>query len=111
MSGHIVLSVLLFRRDNDPDTWIAQALEHNIVAHGSDINQAKVAFERTVSGYFKLARTHDQKPFASLKPAPRVFWDTWFDLAQQNVQAERISASCAYMLPVVNNEPLPTGQQ
>ena len=104
----ILLRVLFFCDPSDPDTWVAQALEHDIAAHGSDVGRAKVAFERTVAGYFKLALKHHQEPLASLMPAPAVFWETWKDAAQQKVQAERMPSVDAYMLPVVTHEPLPT---
>jgi hypothetical protein len=111
VAHHIVLSVLLFRRASDPETWIAQALEHDIVAHGPDLERAKLAFERTVLGYFQLAKKYQQPPLASLDRAPQIFWDRWNELAQRQCgPVERIPALSAYMLPVVTNDPLPAGQ-
>jgi hypothetical protein len=74
---HIVLSVLFFREPGDSDTWVAQALERDIAAHGKSIEQAKLAFERTVAGYLRLAAKHHQEPLATLKPAPEPFWSAW----------------------------------
>jgi hypothetical protein len=74
---HIVLSVLFFREPSDPDTWVAQALERDVAAHGKSIEQAKLAFERTIAGYLRLAAKHHQEPLAMLKPAPEPFWLAW----------------------------------
>ena len=74
---HIVLSVLFFREPDDPDTWVAQALERDIAAHGKSIEQAKLAFERAVGGYLRLAVKHHKEPLAMLKPAPEPFWSAW----------------------------------
>jgi len=107
LSSHqILLRVLFFREAHNSDTWIAQALEHDIAAHGEDIEHAKLAFERTVSGYFLLAAKYHQEPLASLKPAPSIFWEIWKTRATATVEAKRISSSAAYMLPVVSNDPL-----
>jgi hypothetical protein len=98
--------VLFFREAHDPNTWIAQALEHDIAAHGEDVERAKLAFERTVSGHLQLAAKYHQEPLASLQPAPNIFWDLWKLRAEKTVEATRISSSAAYMLPVVSNDPL-----
>ena len=54
-ASHLLLRVLFFRDSDDPGTWIAQALEHDIAAYGSDMEHAKIAFERTIRGYVTLA--------------------------------------------------------
>lgn len=98
------LRVLFFRDLQDPDTWVAQALEHDIAAHGGDIEQAKVAFERTLSAYIQLAHKYQEEPLAKLVPAPRVFFDIWQAVAKPKVQAELIRSAHLYMLPVVTHE-------
>jgi hypothetical protein len=104
---HILLSVLFFRDPDDPDTWIAQGLERDIVAHGADINLAKVAFERTVSGYIQMAARYQQTPLTSLKPAPDVFWDKWrSSLTGAHPRAERMPSIDAFMLSAVANDPI-----
>ena len=110
MTGDIVLKVLLFRREGDLDTWIAQGLQHNIVAHGPDVEHAKRAFVRTVRGYIELATKHGQDPLASIRPADQFFWNCWKEIAAPTVLAERLQSTDAYMLPVVNNDPIPAGQ-
>jgi hypothetical protein len=105
----VLLRVLLFRESRDSHTWIAQALEHDIAAYGEDIEQAKLAFERTVSGYFVMATRHHREPLAGLPPAPDGFWDVWQRLAdQQTMQAEPIPSIPGHMIPVVTDEPVQT---
>jgi hypothetical protein len=104
----IVLRVLFFRSPDNPNTWIAQALEHDICASGGpDIEHAKRAFEETLRGYFSLSERHHVEPLSTLKPAPAWAWDTWKMLAQAKLQAERVPSIPAYMMPVVQYDALP----
>jgi hypothetical protein len=100
--------VLLFQDPTEPGTWIAQALERDIAAHGSDVSSARTAFERTVAGYVKqLGTGQDIDPLSSLQPAPLIFWDLWNRTVSASVQAERISTIPAFLIPVVTHESLP----
>jgi hypothetical protein len=101
----VVLRVLLFH-DPHSESWIAQALERDIAAFGADVEEAKRAFERTVSGYFTLLEGNP-RGLEVLKPAPDVFWDTWERVASERMQAERMLSIPAYMMPAVTNDPLP----
>ena len=65
-NGHIVLSVLFFREPSG--IWVAQALEHNIAAQGGTVEEATVAFERTVEGYLRLDAKLGREPLSVLKP-------------------------------------------
>ena len=87
--------------------WVAQALEHNIAAFGPDIEHAKRAFERTLSGYLEIAAKYHREPLADLKPAPPVFWNIWNQLVERSVSAERMPSIPAFMIPVVTYDPLP----
>jgi hypothetical protein len=106
-AGNIVLRVVIFQERHDPNTWVAQALERDIAAYGPDIERAKRAFEDTVSGYIHLAEKHGQEPLATLKPAPKLFFDLWKSMARPQETAELIPSVDLYMLPVVSHDPLP----
>jgi hypothetical protein len=98
----------LFQDPSDPNVWVVQALERDIAASGPDIHRAKLAFERTVSGYITLAAKHQLEPLASLKAAPDVFWDIWDRIAgQAGASLEQMPSIPAYMIPVVSNDPIP----
>lgn len=101
----MLLRVLFFRDPYQPETWIAQALEHDIAAYGPDMNLAKVAFERTVSGYIRLAQQQNCEPFAALPQAPDVFWERWLRAtAAKNPQAEPIPSIPGHLLSAVTDE-------
>ena len=104
---HIVLSVLFFREPDDPDTWVAQALEHDIAAHGKSVEQAKLAFERTVAGYLRLAVKHHQEPLATLKPAPELFWSAWGRATGKKtleLSPSDATTPAAYVIQAITNE-------
>jgi hypothetical protein len=103
---HIVLSVLFFKDPNDSGTWIAQALERDIAAFGPDIEQAKRAFERTVSGYLTADVRTTPEPLGCLQAAPIRFWEIWFRVASMTVEAERMPSIPAFMMPVVTYDPI-----
>jgi len=99
---------LFFREPHNPDTWVAQALEHDIAAYGKDIQHAKLAFERTLSGYIAVAGRKHQQPLTSLAPAPDSFWEIWQAVtAQQSMTAEPIPSIPGHIVPAVANEPIP----
>ncbi len=107
----LVLRVLFFREPHDPKTWVAQALEHDIAAYGENVEQAKIAFERTLSGYLTMATRRAEAPFATLGPAPDGFWDIWLRIAsEQTISAEPIPSLIGHMMPVVSHEPVATAQ-
>jgi hypothetical protein len=107
VSHPFFLRVLFFREPHHPDTWIAQGLEHDLAAFGKDVEQAKRAFEHTVSGYIMLANRNGQEPFEKLRPAPRMFWDIWTkETAQRALTGEPILALPGYMLTAVTDERL-----
>ncbi|MEO7890510.1 MAG: hypothetical protein ABIW19_10960 [Vicinamibacterales bacterium] len=94
--------MLIFRDPHDSATWIIQALEHDIAAFGNDVEQAKIAFERTVSAYLTRGTS-----LASIRPAPNVFWEVWEHVASLTPAVERMPSIPAFMMPVVTYDPLP----
>lgn len=105
---HIVLSVIIFRDQHDPETWIAQALEHDVVAHGRGIEQAKTAFERTVAGFIRMAEKRREEPFARMGPAPDAFWSAWQRITSKQMLESRVDPNIppAYMLQAITDEVL-----
>jgi hypothetical protein len=101
------LSVLFFQEHG---LWVAQALERDIAAFGRSIEEAKKAFEQTVSGYVQVGLKQGKAPLSSLGPAPNVFWEIWNRLVQPHPDTERmpsIPSVPAFMIPVVSHDPLP----
>jgi hypothetical protein len=99
---HFVLSVLFFK--DHAGEWNAQALEHDIAASGSDIDAAKRAFEKTVSGHVLLCRKYHREPLSGLKPAPRMFWLAWAKVATEKMSTEKMLSLPAFMIPAVTYE-------
>ena len=87
---------------------MAQGLEHDIAAFGKDIEQAKRALLRTVSGYIEMARRSDQPPFASLGPAPDSFWLTWEKATRHRELMPEPMPMPGQMIPAVTYDPVPT---
>ena len=110
---HFYLSVLIFQES--PGAWVAQGLEHDIAAHGADVETAKVAFERTLAGYFTMSLKSRREPLASLPgPAPEQYWEAWRKVTER--QTEKVPASDdpsippAYIVQAVTNESVTTIQ-
>lgn len=72
MRHHFVLSVLIYQEDG---RWIAQALEHDITAYGTSVEDAKHAFEQTVAGQVLFDLQRNKAPLQHIEPAPDEFWD------------------------------------
>ena len=105
--GHILLSVLLFK--DSSGMWIAQGLEHDISAHGANIEAVKLAFERTITGYLRLDAQHNREPLSSLRPAPKHFWDSWQRVAKKHTESIPTtdpSIPSAYAIQAITNEAL-----
>lgn len=98
-----MLRVLFFqdRPHHGPPVWVAQALERDIAAFGPDLEAAKLAFERTLSGYLEIAADQHTIPLASLAEAPDIFWEIWNRVVPSHVQAERMPSIPAFMVPAV----------
>jgi hypothetical protein len=100
--------VLFFREQSG--AWVAQALERNIAAHGQNIEQAKVAFERTVDGYLKLDAKLQREPLSALAPASEQYWAAWERVANKELETRLTSDEPAippaYMIKAITNESL-----
>lgn len=62
-----VLRVLLLQQDDG--LWAAQCIDHDIVAQGNSIGEAKRAFERTVVGQILFDYQNGRDPLAAFPPA------------------------------------------
>jgi hypothetical protein len=63
-----ILRVLLLQQDDG--LWAAQCIDHDIVAQGNSIGEAKRAFERTVIGQILFDFKNGRRPLATFPPAP-----------------------------------------
>lgn len=110
---HHFFSVLLFQEPRG--VWVAQGLEHDIAAHGPTVEAAKVAFERTILGYFQLAAKHHRDPIASLPGrAPDVFWQVWYHVRERETATLAVSDPSippAYVVSAITTETIPTATQ
>lgn len=68
MQEHIfILRVLLLQQEDG--LWAAQCIDHDIVAQGNSIGEAKRAFERTVVGQILFDFQNGRSPLAQFPPA------------------------------------------
>lgn len=63
-----VLRVLIFQQNDG--LWAAQCIDHDIVAQGNTIREAKRAFEQTIVGQILFDIKNHKEPLASFPPAP-----------------------------------------
>jgi hypothetical protein len=63
-----ILRVLIIQQDDG--LWAAQCIDHDIVAQGDSIKDAKKAFERTIVGQILFDIKHGNTPLAAFPPAP-----------------------------------------
>jgi hypothetical protein len=64
----LILRVLIIQQG---DLWAAQCIDHDIVAQGKSIKDAKQAFERTVIGQILHDLENHREPLAAFPPAPQ----------------------------------------
>lgn len=68
------LRVLLFK---EGASWIAQCLDHDIVAEGRTIPKVAANFRLTLIGFVALAIDAGREPLADLPRAPPEFWEKY----------------------------------
>lgn len=112
VDGGIYLNVLFFKEANG--TWVAQALERDIAAQGPTIDEARLAFERTVWGYLLVDDRLHREPLSGLKPAPNAYWEAFKTVAllrrQKMITPPENSRPPAipppYMIESITNNPV-----
>jgi hypothetical protein len=68
MKEHIfILRVLLLQQEDG--LWAAQCVDHDIVAQGHSIGEAKRAFERTIVGQILFDFQNNRLPLSTFPPA------------------------------------------
>lgn len=81
-----ILRVLLLQQEDG--LWAAQCIDHDIVAQGNSIKEAKRAFERTVMGQILFDLQNNRAPLASFPPpAPKL--KEMFEKAEELALADK----------------------
>ena len=98
------INVLIFHHD---DLWIAQGLEHDIVAQGSSIDHVEQRFVHTLVAQVLMDLKEGKEPLADLGPAPEG-WKNSFSGGRKMTFIKEIDIS-EYSLTRQNEEeePLP----
>ena len=87
------IRVIFYTEYNHPGYWFAQALEHNVFARGTDLDDLKINFELTLELEAKLAGG-----LKNIPPAPQKFHNMWderetnFELTNPESVTYRIAA-------------------
>lgn len=71
MSGQLQLHVLIFQ---ERDTWVAQALEKDMAAHGPTPYAALAAVEQVLQAHVNFDTRYQRQPLSRLNRAPEVYW-------------------------------------
>ena len=66
------MNVVLFREGN---VWIAQGLEHNLVAQGRTLPEVKDAFARVFGAQVLVDLADNLVPLSTCGSAPQEYWD------------------------------------
>lgn len=72
------LHVLLYQEAaGDQLVWIAQCLNHDIVAYGASVVEAQRSFQSTLASEIAVAIARGQTPLQAVEPAPAHFQKMW----------------------------------
>ena len=72
-----ILRVLIIQHDG---LWAAQCIDHDIVAQGKSIREAKTAFEQTIIGQILFDLARGREPLAAFPAAP-AHWQELYERA------------------------------
>ena len=70
---------------------MAQSLERDLAAQGRSLDEAKHAFEQTLSGQILLDKGYGREPLAHLPQAPERYWEAFRHVASQPLKTERLT--------------------
>lgn len=73
-SSAVSLRVLVLR---DGPWWVAQCLEHDLVAQATTLPELELRFHRVIVGTIALALERGEEPFAEIAPAPKACIDMY----------------------------------
>ena len=82
--AHDVIRVVVYR---DDEAWIAQCVEYDICAQGSDFDTAMRRLIGTVNAECDYTLKKHGKEFAGIEPAPSVFADK-FEAGTQSLRTD-----------------------
>jgi hypothetical protein len=68
------VSVVLYQEDG---VWIAQGLQYDITARGSDPVEASERFNQKIGAEFIMSMEIGEKPLSGVPKAPQEFWDMY----------------------------------
>lgn len=68
------VSVVLYQEDG---LWIAQGLQYDITARGSDPVEASERFNQKIGAEFIMSMDIGEAPLAGVPKAPKEFWDMY----------------------------------
>jgi hypothetical protein len=68
----------------DGDSWVAQCLEYDISAQGSDFDTAMQRLEIVVNAQCEYSQREFGQAFARIDPAPQAFMARWDQLTAVN---------------------------
>lgn len=95
-SNKLSVRVIVFPEGN---YLVAQCLEHDIAAQGTNMQELREAFAQTFFGHIKLAIDHNQKPFANLGKAPSRYWKLW-ETGNEFKEPLSLKAPSQYQVPL-----------
>lgn len=72
--AELKLRVVVFA---EGDQWVAQGLEHDICAQGSDLDTVQERFLDTLDVERSMAVEAGESPFTNIGPAPEHFFRMW----------------------------------
>lgn len=81
------LSVLIFKGESH---WVAQCLEHCLVAQGASPEECERNLAATVMVQAKLDIAAGRKLFSQLPAAPRPYWEEYYKLLEAHAYRKRL---------------------
>jgi hypothetical protein len=73
MCGHHQLRFVIYQQD--PDVWVVQGLEHNLLTEARTIGEAVRGIVRLVETHSAVDTHRDLAPLSGFRPAPQAYWN------------------------------------
>lgn len=81
------IRVIAFR---EADAWVAQCLEHDISAQGSDFPTCMRRLTATLNAESAYTMKEHGEEFATIDPAPKTFFDMFEDAMGESLRADNM---------------------
>lgn len=92
-NNDVTMRVVVFK---DGDLWIAQGLERDICARGSDLRDVQERFKMLMELETDFSLQQKKQPLEGIEPAPKHFHDMWEQRSGWTTQADHMQlALCA----------------